>query len=156
MAGGLLNHPCLSNVQTPPLPPPQKFLQPAPLRRRFIAGLIRFATPFEIQARAYFIRRRLGVEERRLQEVMRGSEGRGWPVNIELAKWSKLQPPARVIFRKSPSAVDYLLSLSLPLFLSLFLPLSLFVCRFVSLFLSHHPFTSLALSPFHFSPWPWR
>jgi len=27
--------------------------------------------------------------------------------NIELAKWSKLQPPARVIFRKSPSAVDY-------------------------------------------------
>lgn len=29
-------------------------------------------------------------------------------MNIELAKWSKLQPPARVIFRKSPSAVDYL------------------------------------------------
>lgn len=82
-------------------------------------------------------------------------------MNIKLAKWSKLQPLARVIFRKSPSAVDYLL-------LSFFAQRSSFpsCCLIVS---SFFPAIVRSLSRYigclfpevehdlpAASPWPWR
>lgn len=148
---GLLNYPCLSNVQTHPSSLPQNFTSFVLLGfvGRFIVSLIRFAAPFEIQGRAYFIRRR--SEGRRVRE----SAWEDGLVNIELAKWSKLQSPARLIFRKSPAAVDYLpflLSSSFSFFLSFRLLLRFLPFLFLPLFVFSSPlsYSSSIVSFFRF------